>query len=71
MIKLTSSPNKVALVAKRAEKAMTMNFPTSMLEPFRVFRVQEVSLHSNFTNVDGPSVHFLCFSHTEHTVAYT
>lgn len=50
MIKL-GSPNKVAPVSNRAEKAVTMNFPTSMLVSFGVFRVQEVSLLSHLKNV--------------------
>lgn len=70
MIKLRSQ-NKVSLVSNRAEKAMTMNFPTSMPVFFRVFRVQEANLLSHLINVDGPSAFPVFFTHwTQHTVVY-
>lgn len=62
VIKL-GSPNKVSLVPNGAEKAVTMNFPTSMFVSFRVFRVQEVSPLSHLTNVDGLSAFPVFFAH--------
>lgn len=70
VIKLLS-PNKVSLVSDGAEKAMTMNFPTSMPVSFRVFRVQEVSPLSHLANVYGLSAFPVFFTHwTQHTVVY-